>query len=327
MPSIARGRTSDGRDHLGEAGVAGLLHREVDQRELELGADAGEEVEARARHLGAALDVDGAEDPAELDVVARLEALGGEVARRADRLEHDVVVLAAGRRLVGGEVGDRQQRGLPGLLGLGLRGLGGLHLGGERLGARQQRLLLLALGLRDLLAERLLLAALGLEVGDRLRGAPRRPPAPRRRRRRTARAWPGRRARGRGRHGGCAGRSRVKASGRRPARLTRDCTGRAAVDVRRCLLRGPTPSYFCPCSTAPASCSWAGPLLSFAAVRAGAARGRPGLGSGRRSSTTVVRRPREYAVGLGWLVEPLRVVEVAFGTVGHDGHDRCRRGR
>ncbi len=73
------------RDHLGEAGVAGLLHGQVDQRQLELGADAGEEVEARARHLGAALDVDGAEHPAELDVVARLEPLGGEVARRADR--------------------------------------------------------------------------------------------------------------------------------------------------------------------------------------------------------------------------------------------------
>ena len=92
------------RDHLGEAVLAGVLVGEVDQRELELGADAGEEVEPRARHLGAALDVDGAEDPAELDVVARLEV---ELARRADRLEHREVVLATGRRLVGGQVGDR----------------------------------------------------------------------------------------------------------------------------------------------------------------------------------------------------------------------------
>ncbi len=66
-----------------------------------------------------------------------------------------------------GQVGDREDGGLPGLLGLGLRGLGGLHLGGELLGAGQQRLLLVALGLRDLLAERLLLAPLGLEVADR----------------------------------------------------------------------------------------------------------------------------------------------------------------
>ncbi len=156
-----------GRDHLGEAGVAGLLHREVDQGELELGADAGEEVEARARHLGAALHVDGAEHPAELDVVSWLEALGGEVARGADRLEHREVVLTAGRRLLVREVGDRQDRGLPGLLGLGLRGLRGLHLGRELLGPRQQCLLLLALRLRDLLPERLLLAPLGLEVADR----------------------------------------------------------------------------------------------------------------------------------------------------------------
>ena len=165
MPSIARGLTSDGAHHLGEAGVAGLVHRHVDQRELQLGADAGQEVEARARHLGAALEVDRAEHPAELDVVARLEV---ELRRRADGLEHDVVVLAAGRRLVGREVGDLHQRRAPGLLGLGLGGLGGLHLGREVLGARQQRRLLLALRLRDLLAELLLLGPLGLEGGDRL---------------------------------------------------------------------------------------------------------------------------------------------------------------
>ena len=98
------------RDHRGEAGAAGLVHRHVDQRELQVGADAGQVVEPRAGHLGAAVDVDGAEDPAELDVVAGLEALGGEVARLADVLEHDVVVLAAGRGLVGGRVGDRHQR-------------------------------------------------------------------------------------------------------------------------------------------------------------------------------------------------------------------------
>ena len=155
------------RDHRREAGVAGLVHRHVDQGELEVRADAGQVVEAGARHLGAAVDVDRAEDLAELDVVARLEALGREVAGGADLLEHDVVVLAAGRRLVGGRVRDRHQAGAVGLLGLRLRGLGLLHVGRQRLGAREQRLLLLALRLRDLLAEGLLLGPQPLELDDR----------------------------------------------------------------------------------------------------------------------------------------------------------------
>ena len=53
---------------------------------------------------------------------------------------------------------------LPLLLGGGLGGLGRLDLGGQRLGLGEQRLLLLALRLRDQLAELLLLAALGLEA-------------------------------------------------------------------------------------------------------------------------------------------------------------------
>ena len=83
------------RDHRGEAVLDGLLHREVEQRELEQRAVALEVEEARARHLGAALDVDGTEQLAELEMVARLEALGGEVARRADLLEDGEVLLAA----------------------------------------------------------------------------------------------------------------------------------------------------------------------------------------------------------------------------------------
>src|SRR4051794_32006414 len=46
-----------GRDHRGEAGVPGLVHRHVDQGELEVRADAGQVVEARAGHLGPAVDV------------------------------------------------------------------------------------------------------------------------------------------------------------------------------------------------------------------------------------------------------------------------------
>ena len=59
-----------------------------------------------------------------------------------------------------------------GLLGLRLRGLGRLHLGGQRLGAREQRLLLVSLRLRDLLAECLLLGTEPLELGDRVASPP-----------------------------------------------------------------------------------------------------------------------------------------------------------
>ena len=196
------------RDHLDEAGVAGLLHRQVDQRQLELGADAGEEVEARARHLGAALDVDGAEHPAELDVVARLEALGGEVARRADRLEHGVVVLAAGRRRVVGEVGDRQDR-------RPARPPRPRSARPRRPSPRRPApwcARAAPASPRPGPAGSACRASSARPAWPRSRrspgGAARRPPAPRRPPRRTARAWPGRRARGRAGHGGCGGRSR-----------------------------------------------------------------------------------------------------------------------
>ena len=78
------------RDHRGEPGRPGLVHRHVDQRDLEVGARAGQVVEPRAGDLGAALDVDRAEHPAQLDVVARgrsprPRSRGGCRARRARR--------------------------------------------------------------------------------------------------------------------------------------------------------------------------------------------------------------------------------------------------
>ena len=215
-------------------GVAGLVHRQVDQRELELGADAGEEVEARARDLGAALDVDGPEDPAELDVVARLEALGREVARRADRLEHDVVVLAAGRGLVGGEVGDRHQGGLPGVVGLGLGGLERLDLArpapwcGSAAPASPRpgpaRSACRACFCSPRLASNSTIGRAAGRVGgerdvDDVA--------------RTARACPGPHGHGRGRHGGCAGRSRVQAI--RAARRQHSSEIRPARDESRIL--------------------------------------------------------------------------------------------
>ena len=164
MPSMARGLTRAGGTTVVKPCGAGLVHRHVDQRELQVGADAGEVVEPGAGHLGAAVEVDGAEQPAELDVVAGLEV---ELPRRADLLEHHEVVLAARRRLLRGRVGDRQHAGAVGLVGGALRGLGLLDLGRQRLGAVEQRLLLVALRGGDLLAHRLLLAPQPLELDDR----------------------------------------------------------------------------------------------------------------------------------------------------------------
>ncbi len=152
------------RGGLDEARGAGLVHGHVDQRQLELRADAGEEVEARAADLGAALEVEGAEELAELDVVTRLEV---ELARRADLLDDRVVLLAAGRRGVVGEVGDGPDRLVPlGLCGDACR-LGVLHARGELLDLGEQRLLLVALRLGDEGSAGLLLGTPGLEVGDR----------------------------------------------------------------------------------------------------------------------------------------------------------------
>ncbi len=103
------------RDDRDEAVRAGLLHGQVDQRELELGADAGQEVEAGATDLGTANAVDGLEIVADLGVVAR----AGDHRGRAYVLEHDEVVLTAGRCPLD-DVRDRQMGGAQGRLGFGL---------------------------------------------------------------------------------------------------------------------------------------------------------------------------------------------------------------
>ncbi|CCB75725.1 protein of unknown function [Streptantibioticus cattleyicolor NRRL 8057 = DSM 46488] len=153
-----------GGEHRGEAGLGGLRDRRVDQGQLQQGADTGEVVEARAGDLGGALDVDGAECLAELQVVLGLEALGGEVARGADGLQDGEVLLAADRHVRVDEVADAQQQGL-GLLGRQvLLGVGGLDRGGQLAGLLQQPGLLLAGGLGDELAQRLLLRAQFVEA-------------------------------------------------------------------------------------------------------------------------------------------------------------------
>ena len=134
--------------------------------ELQQRARAGEEVEPRPGHLGAALHVDQPERLAEFDVVLRV--LDG--ARFTDGVEHHEVVLAAGRYAVDDHVGDRHMRRGESLFGLGLLGLGGLDLLGERLGLLQQRRPLVGRCLAHLLAGRLLLGA--QVVGGRHRGPP-----------------------------------------------------------------------------------------------------------------------------------------------------------
>ncbi len=147
-----------------EAVLDRLLHGQLQQAELQQRADAGEEVEPGAGHLGAALDVDRAEQLAELQVVARV--VDGRPL--ADLAQHDVVVLAAGRDAVLDDVGHGQVG--PTQLGRRprrCRRLGRLDLVGQLLGPREQGGPLVAGGLGHLLAELLLLGAQRLEPGNR----------------------------------------------------------------------------------------------------------------------------------------------------------------
>ena len=91
----------------------------------------------------------------------------GEFARRAHGLDHNVVVLAAGRDAVLDQVGDGAEQFLLGGLGdVGL-GRGGLDRGRQLLDLGEEGLLLLALGLRDLLAEDILFGPEVLEADQR----------------------------------------------------------------------------------------------------------------------------------------------------------------
>ena len=225
------------RDHRGEPGGAGLVHRQVHQRQLEVGADAGQVVEAGAGDLGAAVDVDRAEDPAELDVVLRLEPLGGEVAGLADVLEHDEVVLAAGRGLLGGRVRDAHQDRAVVLLGLGLRGLGAPSPPPTaswcgRAAPASRRPAPAGSACRASSAR----PAAARTPRSRHGAAGRPPRAPRPRRPPTARAAPGQHGHGRGRRGARGDRSPRSCYRRRRPRIparARGCTARRAGYWRR----------------------------------------------------------------------------------------------
>lgn len=155
--------------HRDEAGLGGLRDRRVDEGELQQRADTRQVVEARAGHLGAPLDVDGAQRLAELQVVLGLEALGGEVADGAVRLQDDEVLLAADRDVGVHEVAELEDEPLGLLVRLVLLGAGGLDRGRELAGLLQQLGLLVAGRLGDQLAERLLL---GTELVEADAGRP-----------------------------------------------------------------------------------------------------------------------------------------------------------
>ena len=144
-----------------------LLHREAEQAHLEPGPDALEEVEPGAGDLGTALHVDRVEGLGEREVVARLEALGGEVARlrrrsrrrrsrprrrSAPRARRRCRSCAAGRRA---RPAPRRRSACSDLTSAAIV-----------LGARQQGLLLLALRPGDVLAHRLLLGPQPLVGGE-----------------------------------------------------------------------------------------------------------------------------------------------------------------
>lgn len=154
-----------------KAGLGGLRDRRVDQGELQERADTGQVVEARARHLGAALDVDGAQRLTQFQVVLGLEALGGEVTDGAVRLQDDEVLLAADRDVGVHQVAEPEEEPLGLLVRLVLFGLGGLDVGLELLGLLQQLGALVRGGFGDQLAERLLLGTQLVEA-DAGRPAP-----------------------------------------------------------------------------------------------------------------------------------------------------------
>src|SRR6266542_936546 len=82
------------RDHRHEAGAGQPVDGEADERELQHRARAGEVAEAGARDLGGAHHVDGAEQLAQLEMVARGEA---ELRDGTDAVQLDGVVLSPGR--------------------------------------------------------------------------------------------------------------------------------------------------------------------------------------------------------------------------------------
>jgi hypothetical protein len=101
-------------------------------------------------------------------MISGSEALGGEVAGRTDGLHHHVIVLATRRHVGKNQISNLTQHLVERNVDLVLRRLRLLDHVGELLGTAQQRGTIRTVGLRDLLAERLLFRPELFEVSDRV---------------------------------------------------------------------------------------------------------------------------------------------------------------
>ena len=154
---LDQGRGDDRR----ESPPVGVGHGQVDQREFQLRADAGQEVEPRTRDLGAALGVDRLQHGADLGVLPRVLDDG----RCADEFQYGEIVLATGRRAVLDQVGDGQMGQPQGLVGVGLLDLGVTHPRGQFTSAGQQMRPCLRVRAADGLADLLLLGPQPVGLG------------------------------------------------------------------------------------------------------------------------------------------------------------------
>src|SRR5699024_8321596 len=81
------GFDQDRRDHGGETILDGLVHRRVEQRQLQVRTHTGEEVEPRTGDRGSAFGVDGTEHLTQVQVIAWGEVERGDLTDRLQDLE------------------------------------------------------------------------------------------------------------------------------------------------------------------------------------------------------------------------------------------------
>ena len=125
------GRDKHRRDDGDEAVAGRLRHRQVEQRDLQQSTRSHEVVEARARDLGRAFDVDRTQHLAEFEVITRRKTLRGEVARSPHDLKDREVRLAPDGRAHVDDVGELKPGRIEGAGRLSCGGIGGLHSVGE----------------------------------------------------------------------------------------------------------------------------------------------------------------------------------------------------
>ena len=155
------------RDREHEVMLLRLVHGHREHGDLQARDVAAQEVEARTAHLHTALHVDARDLFAERQVVLRFEALGREIADRADLLDHHIVVLTAFGGLRLHDVRQLPHGGGVFLVRAVRVRLIRRDLLGKLLRLGDQRGLLVGRGLGDLLADLFLLGARLLELLER----------------------------------------------------------------------------------------------------------------------------------------------------------------